>query len=444
MEDDRLGTAVIGKVRWRVLPFLILCFFIAFLDRVNVGFAALQMNGDLGFTPEVYGLGAGLFFIGYFFFEIPSNLALHRFGARRWIARILVTWGVLAVGMAWVGGTTSFYVMRFLLGAAEAGFFPGVLLYMTYWFPREARARVMATFSLGSVVSLVIGAPLSGLILSSTGGGGLANWQWLFIIEGVPAVLLGIATLFVMTDRPADATWLDADEKRWLADTLAAEAAAKPAEARMGALATLKDPRAVLLAFAAMLNIIAIYGISLWLPQIVKSVGGLSNLQVGMVSALPFLCTAVAMMLNARHSDRHGERRFHILVPAVLGGCGFVVAAMSTDPLVGLAGLCVAAMGIWCANTVFWTVPMRIFSGVSAAAALGLINSVGNLGGFVGPYLTGWIRQVSGGYPAALVTLGCALAAFGVVVFVFLTVAERRGSRDAAPVGAGLSTGADL
>ena len=176
----------------------------------------------------------------------------------------------------------------------------------------------------------------------------------------------------------------------------------------MGALATLRDPRAVLLAFAAMLNIIAIYGISLWLPQIVKSVGGLSNLQVGLVSALPFLCTAVAMMLNARHSDRHGERRFHILVPAVLGGCGFVVAAMSADPLVGLAGLCVAAMGIWCANTVFWTVPMRIFSGVSAAAALGLINSIGNLGGFVGPYLTGWIRQVSGGYPAALVTLGCA------------------------------------
>ncbi len=443
MDDVRLGEAVVRKVRWRVLPFLILCFFVAFLDRVNVGFAALQMNQDLGFTPEVYGLGAGLFFIGYFFFEIPSNLALHRFGARRWIARILVTWGILAIGMAWVSGTTSFYVMRFLLGAAEAGFFPGVLLYMTYWFPREARARVMATFSLGSVVSLVIGAPLSGFILSISGGG-LANWQWLFIVEGVPAVMLGVVTLFVMTDRPADATWLGAAEKRWLADTLAAEASAKPAESRMGALATLKDPRAVVLAFAAMLNIVAIYGISLWLPQIVKSVGNLSNLQVGFISALPFLCTAVAMMLNARHSDRHGERRFHILVPAVLGGCGFVLAALSTSPLVGLLGICVAAMGIWCANTVFWTVPMQIFSGVSAAAALGLINSIGNLGGFIGPYLTGWIRQASGGYPAALMTLGGALACFGVVVFVFLTVTERSSAGATVFRNMAAPTGADL
>ncbi|RYC33563.1 MFS transporter [Lichenibacterium minor] len=443
MDDVRLGEAVVRKVRWRVLPFLILCFFVAFLDRVNVGFAALQMNQDLGFTPEVYGLGAGLFFIGYFFFEIPSNLALHRFGARRWIARILVTWGILAVGMAWVSGTTSFYVMRFLLGAAEAGFFPGVLLYMTYWFPREARARVMATFSLGSVVSLVIGAPVSGFILSISGGG-LANWQWLFIVEGVPAVMLGIVTLFVMTDHPAQAAWLDAEEKRWLADTLAAEASAKPVESRMGALATLKDPRAVVLAFAAMLNIVAIYGISLWLPQIVKSVGNLSNLQVGFISALPFLCTAVAMMLNARHSDRHGERRFHILVPAVLGGCGFVLAALSTSPIVGLFGICVAAMGIWCANTVFWTVPMQIFSGVSAAAALGLINSIGNLGGFIGPYLTGWIRQASGGYPAALITLGGALACFGVVVFVFLTVTERSRAGATAFRNMAAPTGADV
>ena len=426
MNDTAFGEAVISKVRRRILPFLILCFFVAFLDRVNVGFAALQMNGDLGFTPEIYGFGAGLFFIGYFVFEIPSNLALHRFGARRWIARIMVTWGALAIAMAWVAGPTSFYALRFLLGIAEAGFFPGVLLYMTYWFPAEARARVMATFSLGSVVSLVIGAPLSGWILTATSGGGFRGWQWLFVLEGVPAVLLGVAAFFFMTDRPADAAWLTGDEKRWLADTLAAEARAKAAETHMGALAALRDPRTIILSLAAMLNIVAIYGISLWLPQIIKAAGSLTNVETGIVTALPFLCTAVAMMINGAHSDRTDERRFHILLPALAGGCGFALAALSASPALELAGICVAAMGIWCANTVFWTVPMRIFSGVSAAASLGLINSVGNLGGFIGPYMTGWIRQTTGSFPAALLVLGASLALFGTVVFAFLTAQERR------------------
>ena len=307
---DTLAQRTVSKVRWRLLPFLFLCLFIAFLDRVNVGFAALQMNQDLGFTPEIYGFGAGLFFIGYFLFEVPSNLALHKFGARRWMARILITWGILAIAMAWVSGTTSLYVLRFLLGAAEAGFFPGVLLSMTYWFPREVRARTMATFTLGSVVSLVIGAPLSGAILTLGAQDGFKGWQWMFILEGVPAVLLGFVTLFALSDKPRDAKWLSAEERDWLGRTLQAEAASKPAEASMTALEALKDRRTLTLAFAIMLNIVAIYGISLWLPQIVKSVGGLSNLQVGFITAIPFACTAVAMLINDTHADHTGGATF--------------------------------------------------------------------------------------------------------------------------------------
>ncbi|MGI4748269.1 MAG: MFS transporter [Janthinobacterium lividum] len=410
--------ALVRKVGRRVLPFLILCFFVAFLDRVNVGFAALHMNRSLGFTPTVFGLGAGIFFIGYFLFEIPSNLALHRFGARVWISRIMISWGVLACACVLVRGETSFLVLRFLLGAAEAGFFPGVLLYMTYWFPAAARARVMSVFSLGSVVSLVIGSPLSGLVLSLGTRAGLENWQWLFLLEGLPSILLGVIAFFFLTDRPKDARWLSDRECRWLQDTISREQAT--IERPHHPLAALRDPRGLFLAGAAMLNIMAIYGVTMWLPQLVHSAGHLTDLQTGLVTSLPFLCTAVAMTVNGAHSDRTGDRKWHILLCALGGAAGFVLTALAASPVLGLLGLCLAAMGIWSSNTVFWTVPMRLFSGASAAASLALINSIGNLGGFLGPYFTGWIRSASGGYEAALLALGGALALFGVLMFAFL------------------------
>ena len=419
MDDAAMLRTIERKVGWRILPFLIVCFFVAFMDRVNVGFAALHMNQSLGFTPTVFGLGAGIFFIGYFLFEIPSNLALHRFGARVWIARIMISWGVLACACSLVRGETSFFVLRFLLGAAEAGFFPGVLLYMTYWFPAASRARVMSIFSLGSVVSLVIGAPLSGLVLSLNTAFGLAGWQWLFLLEGLPSVALGIIAFFFLTDRPKDARWLDAGERAWLQATIDAEQAGKQGDVH-NPLAALRDPRGMVLSLAAMLNIMAIYGVTMWLPQLLHAAGHLTDLQTGLVASLPFVCTAVAMTLNGIHADRSGDRRWHILFCALGGAAGFAIAALAGSPDIGLCGICLAAMGIWSSNTVFWTVPMRLFSGASAAASLALINSVGNLGGFAGPYVTGWIRAATGGYSAALLVLGGGLALFGVLMFVFL------------------------
>ena len=388
---------VAGKVKRRLLPFLIVCFFVAFLDRVNVGFAALQMNIQLGLTPRVFGLGAGLFFLGYFLFEIPSNLILHRIGARIWLARIMATWGILACLAAFAYGQTSFLVLRFLLGIAEAGFFPGVLLYFSFWFPAGSRAGVMATFSLGSVVSLVAAPPVSAYLLHLNGIAGLHGWQWLFLLEGAPSIALGVAAFFFLTDCPERAAWLNRDEREWLTSTLLVQADNQGVVQHQSILQILSTPQAVLLAFASMANIIAMYGVTMWLPQIVKSAGILTDLQVGFVTSLPFLCAAIAMKINGAHSDRTGEQRWHIL--------------------------------LWCSNTVFWVVPMRLFTGVSAAANLALINSIGNLGGFIGPYLTGEIRQLSGGYAAALLTLGGSLTLFGILMFFFLQKQEAASPR---------------
>ena len=415
---------VVSKVKRRLLPFLIVCFFVAFLDRVNVGFAALQMNTQLGLTPRVFGFGAGLFFLGYFLFEIPSNLILHRIGARIWIARIMATWGVLACLAAFAYGQTSFLVLRFLLGIAEAGFFPGVLLYFSLWFPAGSRAGVMATFSLGSVVSLVAAPPLSAYLLHLDGIAGLHGWQWLFLLEGAPSIVLGVVAFFFLTDSPERAAWLNRDEREWLTSTLLVQANNQGGAQHVSILQSLSNPQAVLLAFAAMANIIAMYGVTMWLPQIVKSAGSLNDLQVGFVTSLPFLCAAIAMKINGAHSDRTGERRWHILLWAIAGAAGFVLAAVAGNAWIGLSGICLAAMGIWCTNTVFWVVPMRLFTGVAAAANLALINSIGNLGGFIGPYLTGEIRQLSGSYVAALLTLGGSLTLFGILMFFFLQKQE--------------------
>lgn len=421
MSESELGARTISKVRWRLLPFMILCFFIAFIDRVNVGFAALEMNKDLGFTATVYGFGAGVFFLGYFLFEVPSNVILERVGARLWIARIMITWGIVAGAMAFIVGEWSFYVTRFMLGVAEAGFFPGMILYITYWFPARERARTTATFILGLPISVIVGAPLSTAIMQAMEGvAGVRGWQWLYIVEAVPALVVGVVALRYLTDRPEKATWLTPEERGWLASEIGRENAEKSKSAPASVKETLSSGKVWVLSLAFLCNVIPIYGLTLWMPLIVRGFGGLSTFQVGLVSALPYLCAAVVMILNGRHSDRTGERKWHILIGALIGAAGFTLAASVESPALGLVGLCIAASGIWMANTVFWTVPSSMLAGVSAAAGIGFINAFGNLGGFVGPYVTGWIRDTSGSFSIALFMLAAFLVLHGLIVFAFL------------------------
>ena len=427
MQGMDTGSEAVARVRRRLLPLMIVCFFIAFLDRVNVGFAALQMNEDLGFSARIYGLGAGIFFIGYFLFEVPSNLILHRVGARRWIARIMITWGLIAAGMAFVQGTTSFYVMRFLLGVAEAGFFPGMIYYISLWFPRRERARATALFILGLPISVLLGAPLSAALLSLDGWGGYQGWQWLFVIEGIPAVILGFVVLAYLTDRPSDARWLTSAQREWLVAKLAEEEAATASIRKFSVAQVLRNGKVLTLALAFLCNVVAIYGITMWLPLIVKSAGDMTNFQIGLVTTLPYICAAVAMIANARHSDRAGERKLHILISALIGAAGFLLAAAAASPYVGLLGICIGAAGIWGANTIFWTLPASFLTGAAAAAGIGLINAVGNLGGFVGPYMIGWIRDSFGGFGPAMFCLAGFLATHGVVTYFFLRRAEQRG-----------------
>lgn len=425
-----LGASTIATVSRRLIPFLFLLFVVNFLDRVNVGFAALQMNADLRFTPEVFGLGVGLFFVAYVLFEIPSNLLLQRFGARLWIARIMVTWGLVSAAMAFVAGPRSFYLLRFLLGLAEAGFVPGVLLYLGQWFPEKARAAAAAKFMMASAISIVIGAPLSGAVMSLGGWMGLAGWQWMFILEGVPAVLLGVAVPFVLADRPADAAWLGAAQREWLTSTLQQEAAAKRATGLHGVGPALASPAVWLLGATYACIGVGFYGISLWLPQILRQMSGLGPLALGLLTALPFAGAAVAMVANGRHSDRTGERRWHLAVPCLLGAAGFGVGALAANPAVAFLGICLGAAGIWGGIGVFWSLPMAALGGTAAAAGIALINALGNIGGFAGPYLIGWLRARTPDFNASLLLIAGFLVLAGGLAFA---LQRRTGKRAAVP-----------
>jgi MFS family permease len=384
-----IETSTIRAISWRLIPFLVLAYFFSYLDRVNLGFAALTMNAELKFTPLIFAWGAGIFFIGYFIFEVPSNLALEKFGASRWIARIMVTWGIISALMALVSGAWSFYGLRFLLGVAEAGFFPGIILYLTYWYPAEYRARFLAAFAIAVPVSTVIGAPISGLLLGLDGTMGLKGWQWLFIIEGVPSVLLGIVSWFYLTDRPEHADWLTADQKAWLAAKLKAETAAKQAACHLTLGEALASPKVLMLSLIYFCFVAALYGMQFWLPQIVKAFG-LTNAQTGFVTAIPYLFGTIAMILWARHSD----------------------------PTMTMVVLTVAAIGIFCIFAVFWTLPTAWLSGTAAAGAIALINSIGNLAGFGGPYLVGWIKDATGSTTNGLLALALLPLIGGLLVFL--------------------------
>ena len=411
-----LESSTIRTVSWRLIPFLVLAYFFSYLDRVNLGFAALTMNAELKFSPIVFAWGAGIFFIGYFIFEVPSNLALEKFGASRWIARIMVTWGIISAAMALVSGVWSFYTLRFLLGVAEAGFFPGIILYLTYWYPAEYRARFLAAFAIAVPVSTVIGAPISGLLLGLDGVMGLRGWQWLFILEGIPSVLLGIVSWFYLTDRPEHAIWLTAEQKAWLAAKLDAEIAAKEAVKRFTLGEALASPKVITLSLIYFGFVGALYGMQFWLPQIVKAFG-LTNAQTGFVTAIPYLFGTIAMILWARHSDASRERIFHVGAPFFLTAIALAVSSYLTDPAATMAALTLAAIGIFCIFGVFWTLPTAWLSGTAAAGAIALINSIGNLAGFGGPYLIGWVKETTGSTSTGLLVLAILPLIGGILVF---------------------------
>jgi MFS transporter, ACS family, tartrate transporter len=412
-----LERRVIDKVSRRLLPFLMICYFVAYLDRVNVGFAGLTMNKDLGFSATVFGWGAGIFFIGYFFFEVPSNLALERFGARVWISRIMVTWGLLSACMALIWNETSFLVLRFLLGVAEAGFFPGIILFLTYWFPSAYRARIVGYFMAAIPVSTVIGAPLSGLILGLDGVRGLRGWQWLFILEGVPAILLSVAVLLYLTDGPRQAEWLHPQERAWLAARLDAERRNRRAIADFTVWQALTNARVLLLGLVYFGIVAANYGMSFWLPQIVKGFG-LTNLETGFVTAIPYALGTIAMVIWALRCDHAQERKWHTAIPALVAAVGLGLSTTTANPVLEMAALSLAAVGIFAVLPCFWTLPTALLSGSAAAGGIALINSIGNLAGFVGPYAVGFIKDQTHSFAPGLIFIAALVLISFIVVLI--------------------------
>jgi ACS family tartrate transporter-like MFS transporter len=417
MTDDRSdGAATIRKVTRRLIPFLILCYFAAYLDRVNLSFAAATMNRDLGFSPSVYGWGAGVFFLGYALFEAPSNFMLHRFGARLWISRIMLSWGVVSALAAFVQDAGSFYTVRFLLGVAEAGFMPGVILYLTWWIPAAQRGRILAAFLFAVPVATVVGAPLSAFLLNfMDDAAGLRGWQWLFIVEAFPAIALGLATPFVLTDRPDGATWLSAEERVWLVATVGAPSpyAGDWRDVR----AALGDPRAIALGLAYFGVVFALYGLSMWLPQIIPDYGP-GPAVASAATAAPFAVGALAMLVWGRVADRSGHYVRFTAFAAVVAAFGLFAAARASTLTGAVVAICVAAAGVFSVLPTFWAmVSAMVGGGARAAIAIALINSIGNLAGFLGPYLVGWIRETTGSYGEALLALSLgALLSAGVTL----------------------------
>ena len=408
-----------AKIARRFMPLLFACYVAAYLDRVNVGFAKLRMLGDLGFSEAAYGLGAGIFFIGYFLFEVPSNIILHRVGARRWVCRIMLTWGVVSALTAFVSNHLEFYVLRFLLGVAEAGFFPGMILYLTYWFPSNRRAQMVAFLMAGNPVSGIIGGPMSGFLITSLAGVyGLRGWQWLFLLEAVPAVLLGLAIFFFLDDRVADATWLSTAERDAVARDIGAEAAAKTTNSigRMFASAHSYLMCAILFGI-----IMGSYAIGFWLPTIIRGTG-ITNLRtVGLLTAAPYLVALASMLLVGRSADRRRERRWHVVVPELTAAAGFLICGLSDgNPVAAMLGMVMATAGIVTALPMFWALPTATLGGAGAAAGIALINATGNLAGFVSPTILGWLKGYTGSLNSGLFLIAACLVASALLILVFV------------------------
>jgi len=412
--NDRIETAVVSRLMWRLMPFLFLLYIVAYLDRINVSFAVLQMRGQLGLSERVIGRAGGMFFIGYFLFQLPSNLVLEKIGVRRWISALMVTWGVVSCLMIFIRGSFSFYGMRFLLGAAEAGFFPGVILYMKNWFPSQARGRAVAWFMTANPLAGVVGSPLSGALMGLHGSG-LSGWQWMFLLEGVPAIALGATVFWVLADTPQEATWLRGEERTWLLDKLAEE---KRSDTQLGSASFWKvliAPRIWFLSLVYFGVSTTMYGVTLWLPSVIRAMSGLNYFWTGVVAILPFLLSVVVMVLVGTRSDRTGERRWHTAIPAFTAAGGLVLAAYGHSTFIVVAGV---GLGLAFAEGMvgpFWAMATSRMAGLSAAAGIAVINSLANLGGYFGPDIVGFFRSVGGGFRGGLLAIAATVALSGMV-----------------------------
>ena len=417
MTESQLAAedAVYARITRRILPLLMLAWLFAYIDRVNIGFAKLQMAQDLGFSDAVYGFGAGIFFLGYFVFEVPSNLLLHRVGARRWIARIMVTWAIVSALTIFVRTDWQFYLMRFLLGLAEAGFIPGAVYYLSNWYPSFRRGRVFGIFYLALAGSGLVGGPLAGLILQTMSGAlGMAGWKWLLLLEAAPSLIIGILILLYLPDRVEDARWLSRNEQRMVVEALQAENRTKDPTPLA---ALLSNPVIWLLTLIYFLLNYAAYGLSFWLPTLIKDLGVEGSLAIGLISALPSICSMICMVLFGYSADRQGERRWHLTAMFLIGAAGFAISVAAGGNLpVAMAGLCMAAICTQAFPSLFWAVPTAMMTGVSAAAGIAMINSIGNLSGFFGPYAVGLMRDGFGTTGAAVLSLAAALAVSAVLI----------------------------
>jgi ACS family tartrate transporter-like MFS transporter len=413
--------AVISRVTRRLVAFAFICYVVAYVDRVNIGFAAADLQRDLGLSATAYGIGGGLFFLGYCLFEIPSNLILERVGARLWIARIMIGWGLVSMATMFVSGTASFYAARVVLGIAEAGFFPGMVLYLTYWIPASERARTGALFMMAAPIAIIVGAPISESLLGLDGVMGLKGWQWLFVVEGVPAVALGVVALGVLTDRPEEAAWLPPREREWLGRTMAAEREARAAGHAASVFEGFRSPKVWLLAAIYFLNTTVTYGVFLWLPRILRDLSAKDGWRLSVMTAIPFVAALIAMIVIGRHSDRTRERKRHVAACALTAAAGLVLASFFTDHLLLLVlSFTLSQIGQRSVMSVFWAIPPLVLGGTAAAAGIALINAVGNLGGFFGPSIMGWVRDTTGGYGGGFLVL-----AGGLVIAAALVLSLR-------------------
>jgi ACS family tartrate transporter-like MFS transporter len=407
---------VLSRVTRRLIPFAFICYVVAYIDRVNIGFAARELQRDLSLSATEYGVGAGLFFLGYCLFEIPSNLILERVGARLWIARIMIVWGLVSMATMFIYDVSSFMFARIVLGIAEAGFFPGMVLYLTYWIPAHERARANALFMTAAPVSVIVGAPVSEALLSMHGIGGLRGWQWLFLIEGLPAVILGVLALKILTDRPEKADWLPPADRDWLAETMNAERALRKDTGHASVGRSLRSGRVWLLSIVYLMNASVTYGIFLWLPSMLQEVAG-PGVSVSWLTALPFVAALIAMVVIGRHSDKTGERKFHVAACAITAAIGLLLAiAFRNDLYLLVLAFTICQIGQRSVMSVFWTIPPMLLAGSAAAGGIALINAIGNLGGYFGPTVMGTLRDLTGGYSGGLLVLAGALILEAILV----------------------------
>jgi D-galactonate transporter len=425
MNDEK---TIISRVTWRLIPLLIVAYLIAYLDRVNVSFAAVKMNADLGLSAAAYGFGAGIFFIFYTIFEVPSNIILEKVGARRWIARIMFTWGILSGAMAFVNSEISFYIVRALLGVAEAGFFPGIVFYLSLWFPAQYRARISSYFMVAIPLSTVIGAPISGLILGLDGAFGFKGWQWLFIIEALPAVILSLVVLYFLTDRPADAKWLEPKQRSWLQARLDSEREADGGH-HDSILSALKSPIVLALGLVCFGAVVTNYGVSFFLPQIIAGYG-LSTVATGFVAALPYVVGTIGMVWWGRRSDARGERKIHTAIPIAVAAISLAVSTLLPDPVLKMLAISIAGFGMFAYLGPFWAIPSTFLRGPALAAGVAAINSIANIAGFAGPYIMGYLKTLTGSFEGGLVSIA---VLGGIAILILFSLPIKRTSIGAEP-----------